>query len=222
MNARRATSLLLLGLTPSCALLGKSDPITPRYFSPEGARAMRPTPPAESGLELRLGRVSSDAFIRDRMIHRDSAYELGYYDERAWTEKPEMYVRRAVERELFDDQGIQRVVSGAATTLDVDLVAFEEVRGPAHVGRVELAFVLYDDRTVRVSRTIVVDRPIADAKGDALAPAVVSAIGDALAAAVDAIASTVVTELRSESQAAKASAAAASASSTGARVHAPE
>jgi cholesterol transport system auxiliary component len=205
MNASRMTSLLfLLTLAPACALLGKSDPMTPRYFSPERGAAAHPPDTAETGLELRLGRVDADAFIRDRMIHRDSAYELGYYDERAWTEKPETYVRRAVERELFDAHGLRRVVSGAATTLDVDVVAFEEVRQPAHVGRVELAFVLYDDRSVRASRTIVIDRPIADAKGDAAADAVVSAIGDALAAAAAEIASSVVTELRSESQTAKA------------------
>ncbi len=193
-----------LALAPACALLGKSDPMTPRYFSPESAAAPHASDPSDGALELRLGRVTSDAFIRDRMIHRDSPYELGYYDERAWTEKPETYVRRAVERELFDAHGLRRVVAGAATTLDVNVVAFEEVRQPSHVGRVELTFVLYDDRSVRVSRTVVIDRPIADAKGDAAADAAVSAIGDALSAAVVEVGGSVVTELRSESQAAKA------------------
>jgi cholesterol transport system auxiliary component len=203
MSASRMTGLLVLGLLPACALLGKSDPMSPRYFSPENPGTPHAVDPTESGLELRLGRVDSDAFIRDRMIYRDSAYELGYYDERAWTEKPETYVRRAIERQLFDEHGVRRIVSGDATTLDVDLVAFEEVRHPAHVGRVQLAFVLYDDRSVRVSRTIIVDRPIVDAKGDATASAAVSAIGDALTAASAEIASAVVTALRSEAQAPK-------------------
>src|SRR5277367_4528502 len=130
MNASGTTIVMLAALAamPACALLDKSDPMTPRYFSPESAAVTRDVDPRDSGLELRLGRVNSDAFIRDRMIHRDSPYELGYYDERAWTEKPETYVRRAVERKLFDEQGVRRIVSGSATTLDVDVVAFEEVR----------------------------------------------------------------------------------------------
>jgi cholesterol transport system auxiliary component len=195
---------VLLALTPACALLGKSDPMEPRYFSPESAAGPHASDPSDGALELRLGRVTSDAFIRDRMIHRDSPYELGYYDERAWTEKPETYVRRAIEREIFDEHGVRRIVSGDATTLDVDVVAFEEVRKPEHVGRVQLTFVVYDDRSVRVSRTIVVDRPIAEAKDSAAAAAAVSAIGDALAAAAHEVANSVVTELLSESKAAKA------------------
>ena len=118
-----------------------------------------------AGLELRLGRVNADAYIKDRIVHRDSAYEVGYYDDRVWTEKPEAYVRRALARALFDERGVTQLLSGVGATLDVDVVAFEEVRAPAHVARIELVYVVYDDRVVRLSRSVVVERPIAPAEG---------------------------------------------------------
>lgn len=196
---------LLVGLTvtPACALLSKSDPITPRYFSPEPVVTAHVEPVADTGLELRFGRVSAGAAIRDRLAYRDSTYEVGYYDERLWTDKPEAYVKRALAHALFDRRGVRQVLSGIGATLEVDVVAFEEIRGPAHVGRVELTYVVYDDRVVRLSRSVAVDRPIAAAKGDAAANAVVQALAEALSEAVDTIADSTVTELRAESAAAR-------------------
>ena len=74
--------IALLALAPGCALLAKSEPVVPRYFSPEapalsdahrGRRRRR--------LELRLGRVNAAAYINERIVYRDSAYELGYYED---------------------------------------------------------------------------------------------------------------------------------------------
>jgi len=59
-------------------------------------------PVVDSGLELRFGRMSAGAAIRDRLAYRDSTYEVGYYDERLWTDKPEAYVKRALAHALFD------------------------------------------------------------------------------------------------------------------------
>jgi cholesterol transport system auxiliary component len=195
-----AAGIASLSFAPACALLSKSEPNIPRYFSPETASApAAPTAPMpESGLEMRLGVVKADGYIKDKIVHRDSTYEVGYYEERLWTDKPEAYVRRALARDLFDRRGVREVVSGVGTTLDVDVVAFEEVMKPRHVGRIELTYVLYDDRIVRLSRSIMVERPIADAKGDAAAGAAVQAMADALAAAVDGVADATVAELRSE------------------------
>jgi cholesterol transport system auxiliary component len=181
-----------------CALLTKSDAFVSRYFTPETGEPV-PVPAAASGLELRLGRVNSAAYIKDKIVFRDSAYEVGYYEGKRWTENPEVYVRRAVERALFDRRGVRRVVYGAATTLDVDVVAFEEVLVPKHVGRVQLSYSMMDDRVVRFARSITVERPIASAASDVRAEATVEALSTCLVAAVDGLADQAVAELRVES-----------------------
>lgn len=198
MSLARASLVLGLTVTSACALLSKADPRTPRYFSPETPPSASAEVPA-SGLELRIGRVSGQDYLRDKIVHRDSEYELGYYDGRLWTEKPDWYVRRAITRAVFDERGVRQIVSGDAPTLDVTVVAFEEVRKPEHVGRVELSYVLYDERAVKISRSLQVERPIADSKGDAEATATVSAIAQALSAAVETVADATVAELRTES-----------------------
>jgi cholesterol transport system auxiliary component len=154
-----------------------------------------------SALELRLGRVNAKADVGNKIARRESTYEVVYYEGRFWTEKPDAYVRRALLRAIFDDRGVRQVLSGAATTLEVDVLAFEEVVKPAHVGRVTLAYSLYDDRTVLLSRTVTCERPIADASGDAAAEAVVEAVTGAMGAAVDAVAIATTAELRAEAAA---------------------
>jgi ABC-type uncharacterized transport system auxiliary subunit len=199
MNPGRIAGAMALACTSACALLSKSDPLSPRYFSPESSPAPTASAAPETGLELRLGRVSTQEYLRDKIVHRDSPYEIGYYDGRVWTEKPALYVRRAVVQAIFGERGVRQVVSGSAATLDVEVLGFEEVMEPAHVGRVELAYVVYDDRVVRASRTVRIERPIAEAKGDSAATATVSAIAEALSAAVEAVADAAVLELRAES-----------------------
>ena len=111
---------------------------------------------------------------------------------------PESFIRRALSRALFDRRGIRQILYGAGTTLDVDIVAFEEVRLPAHIGRVELRCVVVGDRTVRFSRSIRVERAIANASGDASAEAIVQALSTALADAIDILADSTAAELRVE------------------------
>ncbi len=180
-----------------CAFFSKSDAFVSRYFSPESAAgpADRAAP---SGLELRLGRVGSAAYLKDEIVFRDSGYEVGFYNGRRWTEKPEFYVRRALGRALFDRRGIRQIAYGVGITLDVDVLAFEEVRAPAHGGRLPLDDSVVDHRLVRFSRSITVERPIADAAGDAAADAIVAALARALADSVDILADQTVAELRTE------------------------
>ncbi len=199
MKSSGLACILALILAPGCALLTKSAPVVPRYFSPEEAAPTGPHMPADpSGLELRLGRVNADAYIKDRIVRRDSAFEIGYYDDRVWTEKPEAYVRRALARALFDERGVTQLLSGAGATLDVDVVAFEEVLAPTHVARVALVYVVYDDRVVRLSRSVVAERPIPEAKGDAGANEAVRALSEALVSAVDTVADAATSEVRAE------------------------
>lgn len=179
-----------------CALTAKGEPLRPRYFSPEtiepAARALRA--PASS-LELRLGRVVAGSSLREQIAYRDSDHELGFYEERRWTERPEVYLRRSLAHALFEERGATRVVSGAAPTLEVELTAFEEVRAPAHKARLQAIAILHDERIGRFEQTITVERPIApvpDARKD---ESLVQALSEALAQAVAEISDHVLAQL---------------------------
>ncbi len=217
-HLRTATFLSLVAvssLTGACAFFGKADPIVPRYFSPEavptaGANAMTTAPAngtaTTGGLELRLGRVNAAAYLKDRIVYRDTAYELSYYDERRWTDKPELYVRRALSRALFDQRGLRQIISGPGPTLDVDVLAFEEVRGTPHVARLSLAYTLHDERVIRLSQSITIERPIGESKGgsDDGMGALTSALATAIATAVADLGDKVAIELKSEAASAPA------------------
>lgn len=193
-------SLLAALLAAGCALTSKSEPVTSRYFTPErpGETARPAARPAGAAGELRLGRISDAAYLDDRLVYRDSDHEVGYYQERRWTEAPEQYLRRRLSRVLFEERGIVQVVGGGAVTLEVDLVAFEEIRAPRRIARVQVTARVHDQRSVRWAETLTVDQPVAAAPGDG-ADAAVDALGVALRAVVDKIAERVVKELAAPS-----------------------
>lgn len=181
-------------LLGGCVLTSKAAPLEVRYFSPEridATPATRQTQPPVG--RLRLGRLTSSANLRYPIVHRESAVELATYETRRWTENPEDYVRRSLSRALFGDGLLEEVVGGAAVTLDVELVAFEEVRaGNRHFGRVQLGYRLHDERSVLESGIVTVER---DARGAEFEP-VIAAIGSAMDAATSELAAKVVTQLR--------------------------
>ncbi len=188
---------LLLSVTflfSGCALLSKGELGTRRFFSPElVATTARPAP--LSNLELRLGRVSAAACGSEAVMYRRSQFEVGFHDELRWTEKPEVYLRRALSQELFEGSGIQSVLRGAAPVLEVELLEFEEVRAPSHVSRVKVAWSLGDERVVWAQQTVRFERAIAPSSGEADGEAIVLAMSGALQAAVEAIGLQVGTEL---------------------------
>ncbi len=195
----RGGCVAFLLLSAGCALTSKSDSIVLRYFTPErvaspGGRATQ-GPAANSNLQLRLGRVNAASYLRDKIAFRDSDYEVGYYDDWRWTEKPESYLRRAAGRALFEEQGIHQVVSGPGPTLEIVLNAFEELRAPRHVARVEVTWSLRDDRAVLAQKTLVIERPVAQAKGEGQPGAVAVAMADALNEVTGAMVTSVVSEL---------------------------
>jgi cholesterol transport system auxiliary component len=105
-------------------------------------------------------------------VYRDSDHELGYYEDRRWTERPETYLRRALARALFEDRGLLRVVSGMAPTLEAELVAFEEIRAPAHKVRMQVIITLDDDRVGYLEQTITTEQDVpSDDNGAAVATA---------------------------------------------------
>lgn len=191
----RRRLLLLLGLfaLSGCALLGKSDPFVPRYFTPEYEGAA-PTVPARSDLRLRLGRVEGSSHLHERMAARSSAREVTYSEDRRWTERPEIYLRRALARALFEERGVIESLSGRAITLDVELLAFEEVEQP-HAARLQALLVLRDDRVGLLAETITAEQPIAKNETGDQALATVEAFSRALNVGVTRMADRVVAKL---------------------------
>jgi cholesterol transport system auxiliary component len=164
-------TVAVLGTT-GCALTSKADVVNIRYFSPEvvrprltagdAASGTAPDAPAPNGaIEVRLGRVSSGPNLRERIAYRDAAYELGYYDDWRWTERPETFVRRELGRALFEAHGFRRVLGGAAPTLEIEVIAFDDLRLPTgRAARVQLKVILFEDAGVVFEDTITVDRAV--------------------------------------------------------------
>jgi cholesterol transport system auxiliary component len=113
------------------------------------------------GFAVRLGRVSSGTNLRERIAHRDTEFEIAYYDELRWTERPEVYLRRALGRALFDRHALPHAQFGRALTLDAELIAFEEVRLPTlRAARIQLRWHLSDNERVVREQTVTMDRPL--------------------------------------------------------------
>jgi ABC-type uncharacterized transport system auxiliary subunit len=162
-----------------CAAFSKATPVDVRYFSPEPAD--RDDPPVarhdEVGTRLCVGRITSSALLRNRILYRESSFELATYDDFRWTEYPEAYLRRALVRSLFEDHRFAQVLGGHCPTLDVELIAFEEVRrGTARLGRVQVGYRLHENQAVLASGVMTRERP---ATGEGPTP-VVAAVGAAL------------------------------------------
>jgi cholesterol transport system auxiliary component len=198
MNARIRSKLLALtaiGLFSGCALTNKADAQHPRFFSPERDPIEQESQVASApGLELRLGHVGSASHLEERISYRLDPAELGYYEDRRWTEAPESYLRRALERELFERRGIRRVLSGSGTTLDVELTAFEELKGKKPSVRVALHVTLHDEERATFERSLVRDQPLPEAGDDPRR--VAQALGLALSAAVSEVSDEVARSLR--------------------------
>jgi cholesterol transport system auxiliary component len=178
-----------------CALTSKAEVVDIRYFSPEqikprlssGDASMAPAAPAPNhALEVRLGRVTSGPNLRERIAFRDDAFELGYYEDRRWTERPETFVRRSLGRTLFEEKGFHRAMGGDAPTIEVEVIAFDELKlASGHAARVQLKVVLTGDRDVLFEETLTVDRPVNGAKPKF--EDVIAAMADALDGACEQI-----------------------------------
>lgn len=186
-------SLLVAIALSGCALLSKSDAHVSRYFTP-GYDGDGAAPPAPSGLELRLGRVEGGSHLRERMAARSSAREVFYHQDRLWAERPEVYLRRALARTLFEERGVVEALSPRAVTLEIELIAFEEVLEP-HKARLQALVKLRGDRVGLLEETITVEHPVAGDPGGDPAGMVVDALSRALHAGVTRIADRVIEKL---------------------------
>ncbi|MDF2697868.1 MAG: hypothetical protein K0S65_6251 [Labilithrix sp.] len=146
------------------ALTSKGEALDVRWFNPETVRprltSASETAPAGAGQELELGHVASGINLRERIAYRDAAYEVGFYDDKRWTERPEVYVRRALARTLFEERGMRRALAGQAPVLDVEVLSFEMLRGETPSARIQLRMVVHDDRDAFLEKTLTVDRPM--------------------------------------------------------------
>jgi cholesterol transport system auxiliary component len=186
--------LLVCAVQSSCALTSKADALSPRYFSPHLAQPSA-SPPAPEPFELRLGQVSSASHLDERISYRINGAEVGFYDDRRWTEIPEAFLRRALERELFEQRKLSRIVSGVAPVLDVELTSFEEVRGRPARARVTLTISLRDERRSLLERSLELEQPVDEhAAGDA-AQRLAQALSTALTRAVQTVGGEVVERL---------------------------
>jgi cholesterol transport system auxiliary component len=184
-----------LTAAPGCAFFGKNAPVVPRYFAPEvetPAKSSETRPSSDK--RLRLGRIQAGTHLHERMAYRTSTEEVGYYMERRWTERPEIYLRRALSRSLFEVRGVTRAVSGAAPTLEAELVAFDEIKGTEHKVRVQIVMSLDDVTMGSMERTITVEQEVESSDKDDPQP-VVQALGRALSDAVAQICDLVVERL---------------------------
>jgi uncharacterized lipoprotein YmbA len=191
----RALSVVCCALPVGCALTSKAEVLTPRYFSPEPAAGTR-SPKATDRLELRLGQVSAASHLDERMAYRVGGAEMGFYDDQRWTENPEAYLRRALERDLFEERGLSRIVTGGVAILDIELTAFEELRGQPPQARVAVTFSLRDDRHAFIERTLDLKRPIVERAGADAAQRLAETLTKTLDEAVRTVGNEVVENLR--------------------------
>ena len=204
----RSLACALCAALAGCALLGKNDPVVPRYFTPlddgpQPAPAARaPNSPAPR-LELRLGRVEGWSHLRERMVIRSAAQELVYSDDRRWTERPEVYLRRGLSQALFEERGLTEVRSGRAVSLEVELAAFEEVPGPPDRVRLRAFYTLHDDRLGLLQESLTLEQPVPPGPEAERPRAVAEAFGRVLHAAVAQVADRVVVRLSAPGVAAR-------------------
>jgi cholesterol transport system auxiliary component len=180
----------------SCALLSKAEPIVPRYFTPENieSRAAQAIPKVDAR-RLRLGTVDSGSQLRERIMYRSASHELGYYEDRRWTERPDAYLRRGLVRVLFEERGLFQVTSGSAPTLDAELVAFEVLPSSQPRVRVQVVIALDDALTGKLSRTITVEQAVGSRATADAAEAEINALSGALQSCLTQVAELVVSRL---------------------------
>jgi ABC-type uncharacterized transport system auxiliary subunit len=190
---------MLLGCTlQSCALFSKGEVTTRRYYSVELPLLHPPDADRRPDLALRVSKVSANRILSERIMFRASANEVGFYDDRVWTERPEAYLTRGLSRVLFEARGVRSIVGGPGPTLEVELLRFEEIKEPSHVARVRLAFALSDERTVSLQKTVSIDRPIAPTADEQQGAAVAQAMSEALLEAVSDLGAQVIEQLSKE------------------------
>jgi ABC-type uncharacterized transport system auxiliary subunit len=183
----RLTTFLVPWLA-GCALTSKATPTELRYFSPETVTTHPADARTSDPPRLRVGRITSTANLRYRIVHRESPVETGEYETLRWADTPDVFVRRSLVDALFHGR-LEQATGGPDPTLDVEVVVFEQVRGErVHGGRVELRYQLRDGRSVLASDVVTVERHARDSGIDADIVAIGAAMDTATAQIASAVA----------------------------------
>jgi hypothetical protein len=138
---------------------------------------------------VRLGRVRSASYLRERIAHRESVCEIGFYDDRHWTERPEFHVRRELARKMFQERGLRAAWTlpcGSPRTRAPDLERGRRSAGRAP--RVELRYQLQSELAVLDEQTITVDRAIVGDSFESFVATTSKALGKATDRIADAVA----------------------------------
>jgi cholesterol transport system auxiliary component len=191
VRALAAGSILAALLANGCALLSRGTSLKPRYYDPA-----QPAPTAaiagSPACAVHLGDVSASDDLGQSIAFRRSAYEVGYYETRRWSQSPDNYLRRALVRALFDEHRCRRVLSGDGPTLDARLLTFEQQIEPDRA-RVAVHMMVSDSRGVLVEHTFEATRPfVEEASGagfDSFVAALSIALDDVVAQVVAAVTS---------------------------------
>jgi ABC-type uncharacterized transport system auxiliary subunit len=184
-NQQPATRLRVAWLAAAALLCGGCifhDAPPPRYYAPPSALAGAEDPvpvQSRSARPLRLGRVYAAAYLTEQMVWRSSDVEYGLYEQRRWTDFPSSYLKRALVQALDRTGAVRRVDVGGVPTLDVELVAFDEVLMPAHEAAVAaVASLRAADQSAIFDRTFAVRRSIPDDAPASVARAMGAALDD--------------------------------------------
>jgi cholesterol transport system auxiliary component len=179
--ASRAASVVLALALGACSLTSKAPSVPIHLVTTEGLAS----PPAvvdqvPGERAIRIGKITSSAHLRRRVVYREADLQLGAYDDWRWTENPEEFLRRSIGRALHRQHGVGRSLDGSAPTLDLELVAFEEVRrGTGRSGRVRVLYSLHDEREVMVSGEVTVEAPARSARAGDVVAAIAAALEEA-------------------------------------------
>lgn len=156
------------------------DAPPPRYFAPPSALTAADDPPAAPArptITVRLRRLRAANYLGEQIAWRVSDVERGLYEQRRWTEFPSRYVERAMVQALDRTPGVRRVESGHVATLDLELIAFDEILAPAHEADVEVVASLRDpDQAAVFERAFSARQSIPDADPAAAARAMGAAL----------------------------------------------
>lgn len=137
---------------------------------------------------LQLGRITGATHLEERVVRRDSAHEVAYYREIRWIEAPERFLERLLSHVLFEERGLRHRVGGAGPTLDVRLVAFDEIQAAPRRARAQAVAVLKDGGRVIWEETLTVEAPVLAQKGGDPVLETVDALAEALRGLADRIA----------------------------------
>lgn len=192
----RLLVIVAFGVSAGCALMSNAPPLDVHYFAVDVPRTTTTRSATEAVTiprALAIGRVRSSEFLRNRIVYREANDVLGSYERWRWTEYPEVYLRRSLSHALFDGERFVQSLGSDVPTLDVELLAFEEVRREsARAGRVQVEYRLRVGDRVLASDIVTAER---EAPAGGGMPPVVEALEVALAevtakisAAVDAAA----------------------------------